>query len=127
MAIDALHFLLDLQKFARKSFEWWDDAALMEMPLVYMPTPGKTKICIKFPTEKVSAWDIAQFLGRCRKAWGNDAPILSAVIFTDAKRRAFLVWDEKASLWRDCERLLDKWAQAKQPTARVIQLAAAGT
>ena len=30
MAIDVLHFLLDLQKFARKSFEWWDDAALME-------------------------------------------------------------------------------------------------
>jgi hypothetical protein len=71
MAIDALHFLLDLQKFARKSFEWWDDAALMEMPLVYMPSPGMTKVCIHFPTEKVSAWDIAQFMRRCQKAWGG--------------------------------------------------------
>lgn len=126
--IDVVRYLNELNRFGRKSFEWWDDSSLQCMvPTKYLEVENKNTekvlVGIKCPDDSwFHAIDVAKFLDRCRKSWGNEAPILKANIVSDKRQVLYLVWSEDLLFWCKCEEYLHATADLEKPSAKVIQM-----
>ncbi len=125
--MEAVKYLFDLEKFGKKSFEWWTDECYGEFtPEYYMGfnhITGKQLLCIRCPKDRwFTASEVSTFLNRCQKSWGKDDSILKAHIVTDKQLHSYLVWAVDRLFWNKCQEVLKGW-EAIRP-ARIIQLKA---
>ncbi len=126
--MEPIRYLLDIEKFGKKSFPWWTDEMYGEFePEYYMGfnhiSYDRQLLCIRCPKDRwFTAIEVATFLNRCRKAWGKDDTISKAHIITDKKLNSFLVWSVDKRFWRECQDILKNWESVRP--AKIIQLRA---
>ncbi len=124
--MEPVRYLLDLEKFGKKSFSWWGEHSYGEFePDYYMGlntvSSDKQLLCIRCPQDRwFVAIEVATFLDRCRKAWGTDDLIAKSQIVTDKQLRSYLVWAVNKTFWHECQEILKNWESVRP--AKIINI-----